>query len=441
MYEKQRGQVSMVTVSVFMLIFTILVVGFAYLAMNSLRQSTNDSISASASNAAEAGVEDAKRMLRYCYQHYKGNGRYDADTGDWVQSKDQPFCQQIIGKLEGVSDVKCTDVLSKATSSTKSANLQIESDGNGGQRVRVGGSDTTDSGGTNEQYYQCLKIYTLSQSYVGKISGDGKSTIVPLRLVDKYGNSAVASQITISWHKLAAQAAGGDGSITSADLNKLGNASNTLPRRSNWKNAGNLPALLRVQTARGAKSGVNVATMTNDSATAYLRPVNSGALTTIDLANYRPRTQLNNYGNSAYNYNTSVSANNNDVASGNPIVTTKCGTTGTYACTINARFSAGNFNTQQYEWYLRLTAMYKDAHFEITAKDASGNPLYFDGVQPVVDVTGKSADSYSRVKAHIEPTNDDLGDTSSWWPEYTVDTDGNVCKQINVKYNTGTPHC
>ena len=85
--------------------------------------------------------------------------------------------------------------------------------------------------------------------------------------------------------------------------------------------------------------------------------------------------------------------------------------------------------------------MYKDAHFEITAKDASGNPLYFDGVQPVVDVTGKSADSYSRVKAHIEPTNDDLGDTSSWWPEYTVDTDGNVCKQINVKYNTGTPHC
>lgn len=433
MYEKQRGQVSMVTVTVFMLIFTVMVVGFAYLAMNSMRQSTNDSLSASASNAAESGVEDAKRMLRWCYQHYLGNGTYDnSHNSDWNATTDTPFCQTVIGKVEGLSNINCTDTIKTLSNTTKKYNFQIESDGNGGQRIKVGGS------GSDDEYYQCLKIYTLSRSFVGKLEGDGKSVVVPLRLVDRYGNNAIAKNIKISWHKLSPAAGGGDGSVT--NIGKLGSSSTSLPKKTDWTGAGNLPALMRVQTVRGQKGKVNVATMVNDSATAYFRPVSAGGVGTADLATFRPRVQMNNYGNSAYTYNNSTSAVNN--AGSNPVVAAKCNNTAVvFACSQTITFGAGDFNTQQYEWYLRLTAMYKDTHFEITATDAAGNTLYFDGTQPVVDVTGKSADSYSRVEAHIEPSNNEVNSANNWWPEYTIDTNGNICKQIDVKYNNGIPQC
>lgn len=446
--KRESGQVSMITVAVFMMIFTILIVGFTYLSMNSMRQSVNDSISASAANAAESGIEDAKRMLRFCYTHYLGNGMYDnGSSTDPFRTQEKTFCQNIIGKREGATtDVSCTDVLASLVGTNREGNFHPTSDGKGGYYVPVGSTGNA-SAGTNEQYYQCLKIYTLSKTYVGKLTGDGKSVIVPLRLVQADGTTpGVADKIIIKWHKTVAASANGDGIINGLD--KLGGANDdALPTKNQWLAAGNVPALLRVQSARVTRNGAaDIATINNDSATAYYRPI-KGVTAESDLAAFRSVAELSGDGSSRYTYGNNLSVNQKTKGGkDSPIVVSGCtdsvtGSTIDYACTVNLKFSDGQFDAGQYEWYLRLSAIYKDTHFQISAKDASDNDLYFDGVQPVVDVTGKSSDSYSRVKAHIEPANDDYGDKTSWWPEYTVDTGGSVCKQIDVKYDKGTPHC
>ena len=88
---------------------------------------------------------------------------------------------------------------------------------------------------------------------------------------------------------------------------------------------------------------------------------------------------------------------------------------------------------------LRLNAIYKNTHFAVRAYDSSGNVLYFDGVQPVIDVTGRSSDSFTRIQANLEPTYSDSDIT--WWPEYAIETAGKVCKDIDVFYDDGNDKC
>ena len=64
-WSDQRGQVAILTVSIFMVVFSVLTVGFAYVMTSTVKDSTNDSTSYSARAAAESGVEDAKRLLKY----------------------------------------------------------------------------------------------------------------------------------------------------------------------------------------------------------------------------------------------------------------------------------------------------------------------------------------------------------------------------------------
>ena len=92
------------------------------------------------------------------------------------------------------------------------------------------------------------------------------------------------------------------------------------------------------------------------------------------------------------------------------------------------------------DYYLRLSAIYKDAHFSIRAHNGS-EILYFDGVQPLVDVTGSSSDSFSRIQARLKPSFDKNADSTNWWPEYVIDTNGKVCKDIEVQYDEGEDRC
>lgn len=82
--------------------------------------------------------------------------------------------------------------------------------------------------------------------------------------------------------------------------------------------------------------------------------------------------------------------------------------------------------------YLRLNAIYRDTHFRVTARDFEGNELFFDGVQPVVDVTGRANDAYRRIESRLAPaaaggTGNDALD-GLWWPEYAIESGGVVSK-------------
>ncbi|TWP20718.1 hypothetical protein EUA61_03620, partial [TM7 phylum sp. oral taxon 346] len=52
--DRESGQASMVTVAMFMMLFSVITVGFTYVMISASRQAVNDSLQSSAKAAAES---------------------------------------------------------------------------------------------------------------------------------------------------------------------------------------------------------------------------------------------------------------------------------------------------------------------------------------------------------------------------------------------------
>ena len=356
----ESGQASMVTVAMFMMLFAAIAVSFTFVVISASRQALNDSLQSSAKIAAESGVEDAKRLIVYCYNKRQSNGSYPP--------ADKPLCSEVIGKLSDELEGRGCDKILKPMYD-KGGISDVEEEGGRGYRVKVGNN----SGGKNEnnEYYQCLKIATKTDNYQGTVNNLGKSIIVPLRVVDKNNNVAVIASLEIEWHR---NVNGNDGD-NPAEMN--GAEGTGLPPANIWSKS-NRPAVLRVE-----RVGV---------------PKKAGGFSLNDLADSED-----------------------------------------YAC--KTTFDGESLVTKDTDYYLRINAIYRSAHFKITAYDQNGKKLYFDGVQPLVDVTGRSSDSFSRIQARLKPTYDNSTNSSNWWPEYVIDTNGKVCKDIEVQYDKGEDRC
>lgn len=405
--DRESGQASMVTVAMFMMLFSVITVGFTYVMISASRQAVNDSLQSSAKAAAESGVEDAKRLIVYCYNHRNNDGTY-------TNPQDANLCKDIIGKradqLEGTG---CDDILKAVDSSPQRSNFDLEGVKNE-HRVKVGNGGAGNN--SSNEYYQCLKIATRTDNYEGIVSNLGKSTVIPLRLVDGKGNPATRiTKIEIQWHR----------NVDGADGDGVANLNNTkgtgLPPVGVWKNNSyNRPAVLRVERVGAKKGGFSINDLVASDTAVTLRPSTGGSKSVI-MNNYHPL--YNDRPNSQY-------------PNGVPIIETQCDGNN-YACTMSA---TDTLYAKNNDYYLRLSAIYKDSHFSIRAYDGS-KPLYFDGVQPLVDVTGSSSDSFSRIQARLKPSFDKNADSTNWWPEYVIDTNGKVCKDIEVQYDEGEDRC
>ena len=405
--DGESGQASMVTVAMFMMLFSVITVGFTYVMISASRQAVNDSLQSSAKAAAESGVEDAKRLIVYCYNHRNNDGTY-------TNQQDANLCKHIIGKradqLEGTD---CDDILKAVDSSPQRSNFDLEGVKNE-HRVKVGNGGAGNN--SSNEYYQCLKIATRTDNYEGIVSNLGKSTVIPLRLVDGKGNPATQiTEIVIQWHR----------NVDGADGDGVANLNNTkgtgLPPVGVWKNNSyNRPAVLRVERVGAKKGGFSINDLVASDTAVTLRPSTGGSKSVI-MNNYHPL--YNDRPNSQY-------------PNGVPIIETQCDGNN-YACTMSA---TDTLYAKNNDYYLRLSAIYKDSHFSIRAYDGS-KPLYFDGVQPLVDVTGSSSDSFSRIQARLKPSFDKNADSTNWWPEYVIDTNGKVCKDIEVQYDEGEDRC
>ena len=64
--KDQRGAISIFTVVMFAILMSILTVGFVRLMLDEHEQTLQDDLSKSAYNAAQAGIEDAKRAMLHC---------------------------------------------------------------------------------------------------------------------------------------------------------------------------------------------------------------------------------------------------------------------------------------------------------------------------------------------------------------------------------------
>ncbi len=418
--DRESGQASMVTVAMFMMLFAAIAVSFTFVVISASRQALNDSLQSSAKIAAESGVEDAKRLIVYCYNKRQSDGSYPP--------ADKPLCSNVIGKLsDKLESMGCDEILGKLDNPNYNNSFAVEEEGGRGHRVKVGNNGSNNNNENNE-YYQCLKIATKTDNYQGMVNNLGKSVIVPLRVVDKNNNAAVIASLEIEWHR---NVTGNDGD----DPAKMNGAMGTgLPPAGTWNSGNsNRPAVLRVERVDVSK--VNSFSLNDlaDSDTALtLRPSVNGNGGGKDknryhLGDYKPY----------YQSGRDSIAPNNQYGGKAPIVEVKCDGAD-YACKT---IFEDSLDTTKKDYYLRINAIYRSTHFKITAYDKNGSKLYFDGVQPLVDVTGRSSDSFSRIQARLKPSFDKNADSTNWWPEYVIDTNGKVCKDIEVQYDTGEDRC
>ena len=411
--DRESGQASMVTVAMFMMLFAAIAVSFTFVVISASRQALNDSLQSSAKIAAESGVEDAKRLIVYCYNKRSG--------GSYTTPDAQQLCPQVIGKLSTeLEGMGCDEILKPMHDIGTVSEVEQESN-NRGYRVKVGNNGGGDN--ENNEYYQCLKIATKTDNYQGIVNNLGKSVIVPLRVVDINNQAAVIDRLEIEWHR---NVTGNDGDNPAVMNGAKGTG---LPPAGTWNNS-NRPAVLRVERVGVPKGGFNLNDLAGSDTALTLRPSENGGKSYI-LGDYTPQYPSGNK---------DKIAPNSQYHKGVPIVEAYCqngGNNNDYAC--KTIFNKESLYTDK-TYYLRINAIYRSTHFKITAYQGK-NKLYFDGVQPLVDVTGRSSDSFSRIQARLKPSFDKNADSTNWWPEYVIDTNGKVCKDIEVQYDKGEDRC
>lgn len=399
-HNKENGQVAIISVMFFMILFSVVVISFMRVVVAEQRQATNNELSASALAAAESGVEDAKRILAYC--------------------KDNPAateCQVIFN----INNNSCNAIIgNNVLMSTKLKANVI--DVSGSKQVVV----SADGNQKYQQYYTCLIIKYLTSDYTGNLTSNGKTEIIPLKFVNAAG-SPVSSfpYFSISWHS--------NGDTGNKPVTGLDNNTN-LPTLQAWKSAGNRPAVLRVELVTVPKSGFTLDQITDSARAVTLRPGTSSAGGVTTTAG--GRTGVYNLDQ----WQQRKEPNGSQI----PIIRSDCTSASQiYACWQKSFTIGGSnsFDLVNNDYYLRVQAIYNNTDFKVTANDSTGATLYFNGIQPSVDVTGRASDAFKRLSSRLklEVITDDS--TMSWWPEYALESGDEICKDLTVQLETGVDNC
>jgi len=371
-YKKQQaGFVSLFTVIFFTLLITVITVSFLGVVITEQQQSLNNDLTASALNAAESGIEDAKRVILAYFNMPNGTTK--------------------------------TTLFSALTSSQCNA---LSSDPTA-QSLGVSNNGSVTGQANLNQYYTCLTVNLFSPNYTANSSA-GKSVFIPLVGQSNY------NQLVVSWH-LVSNTVGKDGD---GRPGKYVSSPTVLPQvtgnGSSWS-ANGYPAYLRVElygypTGNFARSDISDRTRS-----LFLVPSVVGANTAIKLDAADPLP---------HQFDTDKSALQPIQCSATPATVA----VGTYACTAAISLpGAASFNTANNSYFLRVTPLYGPTHFSVALRDGnSGNSVNFNGVQPIIDVTGKAGDVYRRVQARVV-----LGNIANL-PEYAAESAGDICKNMVI---------
>lgn len=240
----EHGFVSLFTVIFFMLLITVLTVGFLRIMAIEQRQAIDNDLTSSALAAAESGVEDGKRAL-LAYYNESTDATLRSDLAAAFAS-DNTSCDSLTGLPSVQTAIGIT-----------------------GQTV----------GGTGlNQGYTCLNVKLNSPDYIGS-SQANQSEIFPLRGVSAFDT------VLMSWHLLS-ESVGAEGDGQPNALVSLADQSSLLPQvgaSQSWSSNG-YPAYLRVQLFGHPNGSFTRADLSGLSRTVFLAPVNNAVPSTIDLA-------------------------------------------------------------------------------------------------------------------------------------------------------------
>ncbi len=373
--ERQTGAVSLFAVIFATLLLSILVTGFVRLMIRDQQQALNNDLSQSAYDAALAGVEDAKRVVRLAAGE---------DTAATVAQAalDKGSC----------TTVQESGLLGSLPSSTDEVKIMSSS---AGERF--------------DQAYTCVKVLMDTPDYLYE-AAEGKTWLIPLQTSDQF------DKITIQWYTQ-------DDSRTSDIARPSGTTARDLPPFADWDAAPTLPGtptkpappMIRAQVITPGTT-IDLNTLNTTGQTVFLRPVSvsSTPLATPPSSMDIPLSQRATDG--------LTSRDNTPVA----VTCATFAVAGEYACKATLKLDDEVTVDASRNAFLRLTSLYKPTHVRITLSHSHGTDSAFSGVQPAVDSTGRANNVFRRVEARLQ-----LGDSFAY-PEGVVDLAGNICKNFSV---------
>jgi len=367
----QKGSVSLFIVIFAALLILTVGTAFVVIMIQGQSQATSDDLSRSALDSANAGVEDAKRAIAA----YGVNNCASSTTGP---------CPNLKSALTS-SDPTNPNAMTSTCKATISAGVATATSGT---TVQVGSDSSLD------QAYTCVNVQLNTPDYEGSLA-QGESRLIPLTGVTDFDT------VEVSWFSEANFTTAGGGTMPLAN----GTGSLTMPTSGDWH--ANLPTVMRAQLLEVPKTG------------------------SFKLTNFNPdpTTQKNPCTNTATFFLYPVSAGATTLSCGvtNPvgIKCTSTFTTNAYACTADLDPALTGVSATNRSAYLRLTALYNTStDFSVTLKKA-GTTVYFSGVQPIVDSTGRANDLYRRVSDRVE-----VGSVP--YPDGALDVGHNLCKAFTV---------
>lgn len=381
--SRQDGAASLFIVIFTTLIILIITVSFIRLMINDQQQASANDLSQSAFDSAQAGVEDAKRVII----RYQNICMTSVNPSDCTSA------------FTSVTDTRCNYANQTLT------DAYLAKSGGVGSEVRVQKGSTTNN---FDQAYTCVKINLDTNDFIGNLKQD-ESKMVPLVGVSNFNS------VKIEWFTQS-DLQGNSGSI----INAQSGVATPLLAQDSWTTISepNRPAIMRTQLIQ---YGTGIAGQTNGF---LITDFNANKLNTA----YNSTMFL--YPSLTLSSSSTFPTTRRESSAPLPTVpkSAKCSSTitaGGYACSITLTLpmtvSAGTKSA-----FLNLKALYKKTHYRITLSN-SGTSVMFHSVQPEVDSTGRANDLFRRISSRIE-----LGDTSFPFPEAAVDLTGNFCKNFMV---------
>ena len=452
MYSKiKKGATSLIVTLFFTLLAGILVLSFVSIMLSNINESTNYNLSQSAYDAALAGIEDAKVML-LLYNNCVARG-------DIASAR----CKDVVEKIEAEDSNKNCDLIREALK-RKSGDSDRET------VIRTDNSSSAASGvdATFDMAYTCVLVSTETPNYLGTISKDTDTRIIPLRthkITDDDGKAvSPIKYVRVEWFSnedasmivdngLASiydPAGIYNGSGNNGFANNKVNAENVVSGKNQFKADATLPPALNVGFVQaGMHAFASDATgfklsdfkMRNET---YTERTNRGRLTLRPIG-ASGTIGVNKIGKTAFPLSTMAAATNynNTVAQStynadNSPMDVKCYTATTvgshpYACSVDIELPDTYWSDTAQDGirYLILSSPYAspDISFSVTLFNDEDKVVNFVGVQSSVDSTGRANDLFRRVDARVE-----LIDTGYPFPKYTL---GVYCK----KGSDGNPDC
>ena len=362
---RQSGAVSLFEVIFGAMLLTIVTIGFMRLMIMDQRQSSNNDLSQSAYDAALAGVEDAKRVVRA------------AQTGNI----------QAAGVLNG--PINCNMVAASGV---------VGGSTSGDTIIQTG----TGAGKRFDQAYTCVKITMKSQDFVYK-SIEDKSQLIPLRATSSF------NRISIEWYRRDDESNLGGANAVNTEISTTGE----LPARNSWHS--NTPQLMRAQLINPGPT-FSLSTLDTTGVTSFFRPnvlrsdvAGQDGTAVSSKTSDRPRATDGNEHNNGTNI---VSCSKTFKFSGE------------YSCkaVIDVDEIAAGSETA----FLRLTSIYKGGSVKVSLQKTDGTIVNFDGVQPIVDSTGRASNLFRRVEARLQ-----IGDDFAY-PDNAIELKNSLCKDFSV---------